>query len=107
MDSSQVSNSNATRAALEGCLDVVDSYRVVKDNADSTINALKKHNKSLENQIDIHEKKDVQEEASIEEKNIIIKKAEKKAKLKKIGNSILFSTFAVGSAVLMVLYLTK
>jgi hypothetical protein len=62
---------------------------------------------SLENQIDIHEEKDVQEEASIEEKNIIIKKAEKKAKLKKIGNSILFSTFAIGSAVLMVLYLTK
>lgn len=103
MDSSQLSNANATRATLEGCLEVVDSYRVVKDNADSTINSLKEHNKSLEKQIDIHEEKD---EAN-EQNTKFLEKSLKREKGKVVGGKILITIFAVSTIVLGTLYITK
>lgn len=103
MDSSQLSNANATRATLEGCLEVVDSYRTQKTYTDSLIPTLKASSGMLKNQLSIY-----QEIQNSNEQNIsFLEKSLKKEKRKKVGNQILFYTFAVSSALLTVLYLTK
>lgn len=103
MDSSQVSNSNATRAALEGCVDVVNAYKEVKGIADSTVSAYKAETGSLKNQLAIHEEKD---EAN-EQNTKFLEKSLKREKRKVVGGKILITIFAVSTIVFGTLYITK
>lgn len=103
MDSSQISNSNATRAALEGCVEVVEAYRSTKVYTDSLIPAYKAEIGSLKNQVSIHEEKD---EAN-EQNTKFLEKSLKREKRKVVGGKILITIFAVSTAVIGTLYIIK
>lgn len=96
-------NVNITKETLTGALDLIGSYRKQKTYTDSLIPALKASNGSLKNQIAIHIEKDTvnQENIAFLEKNLKVQKR------KNVGNTILLTTFAISSAALMLLYLTK
>lgn len=99
----QIDNANSTRITLLGCIEVVEAYRTSKSYSDSLIPALKASNGMLKNQLSIY-----QEIQNSNKQNIsFLEKSLKKENGKKVANQILFYTFAVSSAALMVLYLTK
>lgn len=99
----QIDNANSTRITLLGCVEVVEAYRISKTYTDSLIPALKASNGSLRNQIAIYTEKD-----TVNQENIaFLEKSLKVQKRKNVGNTILLTTFAISSAALMLLYLTK
>lgn len=102
-DSARIVHANITKITLTGCLDLVESYQTAKAYTDSLIPALKASNGSLRNQIAIHTEKD-----TVNQENIaFLEKSLKVQKRKNVGNTILLTTFAISSAALMLLYLTK
>ncbi len=84
-------------------VETVMNKKAVAVDTDSLIPALKASNGSLRNQIAIYTEKD-----TVNQENIaFLEKSLKVQKRKNVGNTILLTTFAISSAALMLLYLTK
>lgn len=103
IDSNQITTANLTYVTLEGCIDLLGSYRTQKSYTDSLIPAYKVEIGSLKNQIVLYEEKDTVNQQNID----FLKKSLKVQKRKNVGNSIIMFTFVGLSAVTTVLYLTK
>lgn len=103
IDSSQITTANLTYVTLEGCIDLLGSYRTQKSYTDSLIPAYKIEAGSLKNQISIHEEKDEANKQNIS----FLEKSLKKEKRKVVGGKVLITIFAVSTIVLGTLYITK
>lgn len=103
IDSSQITTANLTYVTLEGCIDLLGSYRTQKSYTDSLIPAYKAETGSLKNQLSIYEEKD---EAN-EQNTKFLEKSLKREKGKVVGGKILITIFAVSTIVLGTLYITK
>ena len=103
IDSNQITTANLTYVTLEGCIDLLGSYRTQKSYTDSLIPAYKTETGSLKKQVSIHEEKD---EAN-EQNTKFLEKSLKREKRKVVGGKILITIFAVSTIVFGTLYITK